>query len=217
LALNGTDAGKPEAGKTEMIGCRPLTDDEVDKIAASFVGSAAFRSRCAFLVGRYTGERVSAVLSLKVGDVIDENGTVRDQVRFKRSTRKGGKRKNSSATSRIVKLHQKAKDAIILWIEAHPRPAWIRPDQPLFLSREYTQLSRYQFHRDLKRATECARVDSQLVASHSMRKTFASVMLKTLDGSIYKLQAALGHKSLSSTVSYISFSEKEVDDAILAQ
>ncbi|MDQ3308839.1 MAG: hypothetical protein M3497_01790 [Gemmatimonadota bacterium] len=49
-----------------------------------------------------------------------------------------------------------------------------------------------------------------------MRKTFANKVHVLLGRDLVKTQRALGHKNVSSTVSYLSFLEEEIDEAILA-
>ncbi len=51
---------------------------------------------------------------------------------------------------------------------------------------------------------------------HAMRKTFANKVHVLLGRDLVKTQRALGHKNVSSTVSYLSFLEEEIDEAILA-
>jgi integrase len=52
-----------------MPGCRPLTDDEVDLVLQSFGGRYALRDRALFLLGIYTGFRITELLSLRLADV----------------------------------------------------------------------------------------------------------------------------------------------------
>jgi integrase len=49
-----------------------------------------------------------------------------------------------------------------------------------------------------------------------MRKTFADRVYDRLGGDLVKLQRALGHRSIVSTASYVSFREEEIDEAILS-
>ena len=49
-----------------------------------------------------------------------------------------------------------------------------------------------------------------------MRKTFADRVYERLGGDLVKLQRALGHRSVVSTASYVSFREEEIDEAILS-
>ena len=51
-----------------MAGCRPLTDAEVQVVEQTFVNA---RDRALFVLGVYTGFRISELLSLRRGDVTD--------------------------------------------------------------------------------------------------------------------------------------------------
>jgi site-specific recombinase XerD len=57
---------------------------------------------------------------------------------------------------------------------------------------------------------------SGTLGTHTMRKTFANKVHVLLGRDLVKTQRALGHKNVSSTVSYLSFLEEEIDEAILA-
>jgi len=63
-----------------MKGCRSFTDQEADLIMKSFAGNYAARDRAVFAVGRYTGERISAILHLKVGLSAWINALTKDAV-----------------------------------------------------------------------------------------------------------------------------------------
>ena len=49
-----------------------------------------------------------------------------------------------------------------------------------------------------------------------MRKSFANRIYEKLNHDLVKTKKALGHKNINSTVSYLSFREEEIDEAILA-
>jgi integrase len=92
-----------------MKGCRSLTNQEADTIMKSFSGRYAARDRAIFAIGRYTGERISAILQLKVGDMV-HGGRVTDSITYRRASR------NGKVEGRTVKLHPVVKAAMITWI-----------------------------------------------------------------------------------------------------
>ena len=49
-----------------------------------------------------------------------------------------------------------------------------------------------------------------------MRKTFADRIYDRLGGDLVKTAQALSHRSISSTASYLTFRESEIDEAILS-
>lgn len=52
-----------------MQGCRPLTPEEIDEILVSFGGRFAVRDKALFVMGIYTGFRITELLSLRIRDV----------------------------------------------------------------------------------------------------------------------------------------------------
>ncbi len=76
-------------------------------------------------------------------------------------------------------------------------------------------ISRVQAWRILRNACELNQITGN-VGTHSMRKTFAQRVYNLLDRDLVKTQRALGHRNVNSTAQYLSFDEREIDEAILA-
>ena len=189
-----------------MRGCRPLTDEEITLMKGSFSGKYAERDRALFMLGCYSGFRVSELLSLKVGDVVEYGGIV-SQVTVQRRNMKG------SGSGRSVALNPKAREALMRWLVELGE---VSCSAPLFPSRKGDRpISRVQAHRILKEAAAVNQIGGK-VSTHSMRKSFAQRVHKAVDGDLMKTQRALGHKSINSTVQYLSFDQQDVDDAVLA-
>ena len=191
-----------------MKGCRPLTDKEVARVAEHFLGRS--RDRALFLLGVKTGFRISELLSLRVGDVAGPDGIVpRITVRRRHMKRK--------IEGRTVLVHPKAKAALADWLDELHRAGHAEPEAPLFRSRGLfgRALTRVQAHRILQAAFDRCGIRGQ-TGTHCMRKTFAQNVHQALDGDLVKTQRALGHRNINSTVSYLSFAEEDIDEAILA-
>ena len=88
-----------------MKGCRPLTEDEVDLVQQSFGGVYAARDKALVLLGVKSGFRISALLSLRVGDV-SPHGRLVDRVSVQRQHMK------NQREGRTVLLHPEAKAAL---------------------------------------------------------------------------------------------------------
>jgi site-specific recombinase XerC len=110
-----------------MAGCRALTDAEVQLVSRSFGGRYAARDRALFLVGVWTGYRISELLSLQIGDVW-QHGQVLDVISVARRHMKG------KTTGRSIGLHREAQAAVAAWLHAMAEPK--TPDTALFRSRE---------------------------------------------------------------------------------
>ena len=193
-----------------MKGCRPLTTEEVDLVSRSFGGAYANRDTALFLLGVKSGFRISELLSLRLGDVI-QGGRLVDRVRVQRRHMK------KKTEGRTVLLHPDAKLALKKWLDE------LRPAAPtsrstyLFRSRKGTNqpISRVHAWRAIREAYESNELRGAL-GTHSMRKTFANRVYDALEHDLVKTQRALGHKNINSTVQYLSFREEEIDAAILA-
>ena len=191
-----------------MKGCRPLTDREADAVAESFGGSFAARDRAVFALGRYTGERISAILKLKVGDIV-QAGRLTDSIIYRRANRKG------KTESRTVALHRNARKALSAWINQLAKGTILTAGDFVFRSRKGINrpISRVQYHRILKEAVQANELRGPL-ATHAMRKTYAEAMRLYFKGDIFKIQKAMGHKNINSTVAYLSFNEEDIEKAI---
>ena len=191
-----------------MKGCRPLTDQEADAIMESFGGPYAARDRAIFALGRYTGERISAILKLKVGDVVQAS-RMTDSIIYRRANRKG------KTESRTVTLHPKAKRALAAWINQLSKGTILTADDYVFKSRKGINkpVGRVQYHKILKEAVQVNELTGR-ISTHSMRKTFADHVYQALDRDIFRLQKAMGHKNINSTVQYLSFNEADIEKAI---
>lgn len=223
-----------------MKGCRPLTDEEIKRVLAKLSGRYAARNRALFVLGLKTGFRISEMLSLRIGDVSVTNGEPAapplpgfaevagsgkravDRITVQRRHMKG------NLESRTIVLHPEAKAALEEWIAQLRGFGYTAAGTPLFLSQirrsgksgkarssRERAISRIQAHRILHAAYQACGVRTQ-TGTHCMRKTFANKVYDALDKSLLKTQKALGHRSIASTVLYLSFREEEIDDAILS-
>ncbi len=193
-----------------MAGCRPFNRDEVQRVLSHFQGESVLRDQAIFLLGIRSGFRISELLSLRLTDVISR-GEIVDRVRVERRYMKG------KTSSREVILHPEAKSALATWINHLRQTESVTPETYLFLSRkgENKPINRKHYFRILKAACEKAGVTGA-IATHSLRKTFANRVYEKLNFDLVKMQKALGHRNISSTIHYLSFRQEDVDAAILA-
>jgi len=189
-----------------MKGCRPLTDSEIATVKDGFLRN---RDKALFILGLKTGLRISELLSLKVGDVY-LHGRIGDVVYVER------KHMKKKLEGRAIPLHQDAKGALSVWIKELEKAGKADPSSPLFKSRKgQSAITRVQAFRVLTDVYEANGLMGKL-GTHSMRKTFADRMYDRLGHDLIKVQRALGHKCINSTVSYLSFREEEITEAILS-
>lgn len=170
----------------------------------------AKRDQALFLLGLRSGFRISELLSLSVRDVY-QNGNYVDRISVAR------KHMKKKMEGRTVALHPEAREALVALVEELRAGDKAAPNSPLFQSREGESkpMNRKSAWHMLKQAYGACGLTGKL-GTHSMRKTFAKRVYDKLGGDLMKTQKALGHARVTSTVSYLSFNEEDVEDAILS-
>lgn len=193
-----------------MIGCRPLTEDEINDISEAFEGYMEHRNRLLFWLGITTGLRISELLSLRTGDVW-RNDRIPETVRIRRKRSKGRQRGQSAHVAALVRPLVR-RWLFVVW-ERYGHDSGL----PLFASRSLKpkEISRMQAHRMLTETMAKAGLDGAYgeLATHSMRKTYAARMMEHF-GDIFAVQKALRHKSPASTVAYLAFDDSEIAHAV---
>lgn len=208
-----------------MKGCRPLSDNEVERVMNSIQGPNTERIAALFIIGVRTGFRISELLSVRIKDLIF-NGKVAQSLRVERRHMKGGKKgkaKRVVASTREVPLNPDTHPAILeQWQALVHKQGLCAPDTFFFQSRMRgnVAISRWQAWKDLTTAYAACGLEGK-IATHGMRKTFARVALDIYKDCwkqgeeipIQKLQKALGHASIVSTQSYAEFADQSYREA----
>ena len=177
----------------------------------SFGGRFATRDRALFLLGLYTGFRITELLSLRLQNVY-QHQEVLSRVSVPRRNMKG------KYASRSVPVHSHAQLALAAWITEMPHHFETTPESFIFRSREGENkpISRMHAHRILREAFDSCEMTGAL-GTHSMRKTFAKRVHLRLGNDLAKTKEALGQKNITATMHYMSFMQEEIDQAILSQ
>ena len=198
-----------------MRGARPLDQNEVKQVADLLNP----RDKALFLLGIYTGLRISELLSLTVADIRDPvSFVVRKELYLKRKNTKG------KTSGRSIPIHPQAQSALLDWLRVYPQNHWVGTGTPLFLSAKTRQvqgipnvpkpISRVQAWRILNSAFIRTGLAGKL-GTHALRKTFAKGVYERSGKDLLVTQKALGHTAVSTTVDYLSFNDQDVRDAIL--
>lgn len=193
-----------------MKGCRPFSDAEVQAVTQALARDRYHaRNLALFHLGVRSGFRISELLSLKLQDVF-QNGNFVESVMVARRHMKG---KNAS---RGVPLHPDARVALEVWVRELLAAGHADPGTFLFRSREggNRAISRKTAWYILRKVSSACGLTGK-IGTHSLRKTFAKRVYEKLGRDLMKTQRALGHARVTSTVSYLSFDQGEVEDAIL--
>lgn len=175
---------------------------EIRKIEAmkKILRADSKRNELLFTLGINSALRVSDLLGLKVADVLDEKGKLKEAVSL--NERKTGK-------SKLFPLNDSAKKAIKEYVD-ETKPEY---DSPLFPSRKGGKaISRVQAWEILSNAAE--EVGLEHVGTHTLRKTFGyHIYMRT--NNLGLVQKLLNHRSSSETLRYIGIEQDEMDDAYL--
>lgn len=188
-----------------MAGARYLTDDEVERILEhGFTGVNKTRNQALFALGLSTGYRIRMLLSLKVTDVVNPDGTIKDRIYIPRRHNKGKK------VSMNNRLSTKAKE----YLHRLVLIASVKGHRYLFKSRQRDEaIDPSQAWRVLDKAFRLARAwDTK--GTHAMRKTFAIKYYENSGHNLIKTKGALGHSDVKTTESYLSYEEADIQGLI---
>jgi integrase/recombinase XerD len=180
--------------ENEMAAAKSLTAAEVERVL-NYISTQPFalRNRVMFLFTAMAGMRVGEVAGLVLGDVRNEDGTVRSEVGLAAHRVKHGH-------ARTVYLNSRLQAELIAYIDSRK---WICDTQPLFPTlrgpmRGFTPNTLAQhFYWLYKRAGVSG------ASSHSGRKTFLT-SLSSQGISVFVLAELAGHRSIAATQRYIT-------------
>ncbi len=170
----------------------PIRDTNTLENMCNYLKKSNDRNYILFLMGIYTGLRVSDILKIKIRDVKDKRYiTLREK--------KTGKQK-------IIEINPILKKEVADYIKDKD------PDDFLIKSREgYNKaISREMAYKVLNNLGEVFNIDS--IGTHTMRKTFGYHYYKQT-GDVVTLQKIFNHSSPSVTLHYIGIEQDDINRA----
>ena len=154
-----------------------------------------------FVMGINTALRISDLLSLSIGDVLNTMGEVAETITLKE--RKTGKIKR-------FPVNESLRNALKVYFACQGCRDYA---EPLFVSRKKGALSRYQAWRVLKAAGESVGLNN--IGTHSLRKTFGYHAYKKSGADIGLVQKLLNHSASRITLRYIGIDKERMDNVFL--
>lgn len=155
-----------------------------------------------FVLGVNSGLRVSDIVALRVGDVLDVKGRIKNRIKIKE--KKTGKTKDFPVAASAAK-------ALVEYLTTRPNAG---PDEPLFLSRQKGRaITRHTVWETLSAAAKAVGITDP-IGSHSMRKTMA-FHIYMQGGDLALVQQLLNHSSPSVTLRYIGITREQMDRAVM--
>jgi integrase len=161
------------------------------------------RDHCLFVLGINSGLRVSDLLRLKVGDVLDAKGKIKDRITL---------REQKTGKAKTFPISQTAAKAIKEYLDT--RRGCSR-EEPLFLSRkEKGHLRRAQAYKIIRDAARAVGIE-EAIGTHTLRKTFGYWAYKE-GKDLTLIQKLLNHASPAVTLAYIGITQDQLDDVYLS-
>lgn len=186
--------------------------DELEAMADWLYRNADRKYFLGFVLNVNLGLRANELLELKKSDVFYPDGRVRysanlddlsDEIRIDQS---------KTHSRRSIFLNAVCVAALEWYSRSYPKES---ETEYLFPSREGGHISVDCFRKVLKKAANACGL-TQNIGTHSMRKSFASLMVSTRDEdndrytrNIGTVQFMLGHKDVMTTLAYIGELDKE--------
>lgn len=185
--------GHPAYNRGTKVGKSPFGLLSVAEIAQRLTRQGRTRDLCLLVVGVDTALRSADMLSLRVDDVRDTKGSIREIVKThqRKLTRHSGKAARKIAIE--CQLTERTRAVLAIWCEGKP------DDAPLF------DLSCRQLRRLVKTWAVNAGLEAGEHAAHSLRKTIpAAIYAQSRD--LESARIILGHSSLEHTSRYLGIS-----------
>lgn len=181
-----------------------LTDIETRRVSAVINAHRyPIRNHAIFALSFFAGLRACEIAGLRIVDVFEDDGRVRDTVYLTAAQTKGG----DSATVLVSKRLAKALSA---YAKQYPRHI-SRHDAPLFFSAKGGGFSAQTIVNLFARLYKLAGVKG--ASSHSGRRQFLTE-LADKGVNVRVIQALARHKDISTTQLYIDYNECKLRNAI---
>lgn len=186
-----------------MKQARILTDPELKRLLAVVTqGKHAARNRMAIMLSHLAGLRVGEIASLTIGDLIDRDGQVREQIRLSAAVTKGGH-------ARVVFIGEKLRREI-----ARFRTEWDAvpaKSAPLLLTQKHSPFSANTLCQLMSKLYRDAGLEG--ATSHSGRRWFISKLAHS-GVSAKVIMTLAGHKNLTTTQRYIDVRDDMMRKAV---
>ncbi len=186
-----------------MPQAKTLTESEL-KIVLAVIDSGrnSKRNRLMLLLAHWAGMRVGEIAALRIGDVINENGNVTDEVRLTVEQTKGKK-------ARTVMLGDKLRKEIGLYCASLKKNDSTRP---LIASQKCRSgFSANSLSQEFKKLYTRAGITG--ATSHSGRRSFITNLANKGIG-VRVLQSLAGHSSITTTQFYIDVNDEMKRSAV---
>ncbi len=191
-----------EVLKLEFV--QPIRDKKKIDTIKKLLLTQNVRDYCLFTLGINSGLRISDLLDLRIRDVIDENGKIRDRIRL---------REKKTNKTKDFPISDASRKAIADYLITRN----FELDEPFFLSRKQkngkTSLQRDQAYRIINNAARVVGI-TEKIGTHTLRKTFGYHAYKS-GVAIEVIQKLFNHSTPSVTLRYISITQDDLNSVYM--
>lgn len=181
--------------KIFMSQAKTLTQAEIDQVLRYInTRQLAARNRTMLLMSFWSGMRVGEIAALKIGDVRNEDGTVKAEVHLAAEQTKG-------KYARTVFLPEKLRDEIVSYLQTLKV---INPNKPLFFTAKRDGFTANTLTQHFFWLYKRAGVSG--ASSHSGRRSFITKLAQQGIG-VRVLASLAGHRSITVTQAYIDVND----------
>jgi integrase/recombinase XerD len=179
-----------------------LTDNDIRRVFRIIeTGRYADRNRLAFVLSIFGGMRVGEIAALRVGDVANQQGEARREIKLGAHQTKGPKGRTVVASTRIRK-------EVESYLKLRP---FTQAELPLICSqRRRKAFSSLTLSMLFKEIYEIAGIRT---SSHSGRRTFATRLNEKGVG-MRTIQRLMGHRHIGTTALYCEVSDEVMRNAV---
>lgn len=177
----------------------PITKEIYKRIRSELILD---RDKLILDIAYFTGERWGAIIRLRVTDVWDTQGMVRDTITFRASTRKDKKTRQIPVVEELKLRLGCYSPPSSNWLFPSPRPG-----------REGRHITFQAAALALKKAVRRAGLEDLGISTHGTRHNFITA-LHNAGFSVAYIQSITGHASLSSVSRYIHVDPRGHREAI---
>ena len=179
-----------------MAQAKTLTQAEVDQVLRYVAGTRyRHRNRALVLTSVWSGMRVGEIAALRVSDVVNDDGTIKHEVRLSAQQTKGN-------YGRVVFINEKLRTELAAYLRCVGQR---RATYPLFFTEKSVGFSANTltqwFHWTYKKAGVAG------ASSHSGRRTFITSLANKGIG-VRVLASLAGHRSIAVTQAYIDVNDE---------
>lgn len=181
-----------------------LTDLEYSKIRRKIISQ---KYKLLLDLAWYTGERWGALVQLRIEDCYNSDGSPRESITFRASTRKASP--DGTRKTRQVPIHPVLRESLQNYQPENDSP-WMFPNRD-----GSAPITLRWADRILRASVEKAGLAAKGISTHSTRRSFITKLHRN-GADLYTIKQITGHQDFKSLERYVEISADRIKGAINA-